>query len=151
MSALYTPSRCSFLRSSIRYQLTSQVKFSPLCSLELRLGIVPLPLTYSPSPSTFLLVPQLAQLGSMATAREGAVYLSRVYFRPQVEVRLVDFPSISFCTGVHDLRWYRSNDLTSRSRGRVHHLDRFQDSCIIVLRRVPCRVVSVVRLLEVVD
>ena len=150
MLALYSPSRCSFLRSSTRYQLTSQIKLSPLCSLEYRLDIVPLPPTYSPSPSTLLLVPQLARLGSTATAREGAVCLLRMYFRPQVQVRWVDFPSISLCTGVYDLRWSRSNDLTSRSWGRVHHLDGFQVPWIIVLCRVPCRVVSVACFLEVV-
>ena len=63
-------------------------------------------------------------------------------FRPQMAAWLVNLPSTSFCIGGQDLRWYRIIDLTSRSRCWVHHLDRFQDPCIIVFRRVPCRVVS---------
>ena len=119
-------------------------------SFEYSLDTVLLPPTCSPSQSTFSLVPQLAQLGSTATAREGAVCLSRMYFLPQVEVPSIDFPSTSFCIGAHDFRWYRSNSLISRSRCWIHNLDCFQDPCIIVFRCVRCRVVSLACLLEVV-
>ena len=50
-------------------------------------------------------------------------------------------PSLFFCIGGHIQR-NRRHDLTPSSRCRVHYLDFFQESYIIIRRSVLCRVVS---------
>lgn len=57
-------------------------------------------------------------------------------------------PSTCFCIGGHSLKWYRSHDITIPRRCWVHHLDLFQESCIIIRCRVSRRMVGVTVTLE---
>ena len=106
------------------------------------LDTVPLQPTYSLSPSTSLLVSWFTPLGSMGIARGDVVSSICTCFVLIRKSGRLKLPSILLCIGEHELKRIRKYDLTLCSRRWVHHLDFFQESCVIIRRRLHCCVVS---------
>ena len=146
---LNTRSRFSSLLSSTRYRLTSLIQCWGQCS---RLSIDWIQRnSRQPAHCPRLLRGLHHVLDRWILWGSQRATWSRQYVRVLVLVRKscrLKLPSIFFCIGERELKRNGKHDLTLCSRRWVHHLDIFQEPRVIIRRRLRCRMVSTVNVLE---